>query len=85
MFIGHLRFAGGSDSKESACSAGDPGSIPGWNIPWGREWQPSPVFLPENFRGSLVGYSLWGHKESDMIGHVDILFCVACFQVFVNF
>ena len=36
-------------------------------IPWRRAWQPSPVFLPGKFRGqrSLVGYSLWGHKESD--------------------
>ena len=25
-----LSFPGGSDSKESACSVGDPGSIPGW-------------------------------------------------------
>jgi len=23
------RFSGGSDNKESACNAGDPGSIPG--------------------------------------------------------
>ena len=25
-----LPWCGGSDSKESACNAGDPGSIPGW-------------------------------------------------------
>ena len=25
-----MGFPGGSDSEESACSAGDPGSIPGW-------------------------------------------------------
>ena len=25
-----MRFPGGSDGKESACKAGDPGSIPGW-------------------------------------------------------
>ena len=30
-----FEFPGGSDDKESACNAGDPGSIPGiWNIPW---------------------------------------------------
>ena len=40
---------GGSDSKESACSVGDPGLIPGLGrFPWRREWQPTPVFLPEN-------------------------------------
>ena len=36
-------------------------------IPWRRRWQPSPVFLPRESHGqrSLVGYSPWGHKESD--------------------
>ena len=36
-------------------------------IPWRREWQPTPVFLPENFHGqrSLVGYNSWGHKDMD--------------------
>ena len=34
---------------------------------WRRKWQPTPVFLPEKFHGqrNLVGYSPWGHKESD--------------------
>ena len=37
-------------------------------IPWKREWQPTPVFLPREFHGqrSLAGYSQWGPKESDM-------------------
>ena len=36
-------------------------------IPWRRKWQPTPVLLPGKFHGrrSLVGYSPWGHKESD--------------------
>ena len=36
-------------------------------IPWRREQQPTPVFLPGKFheQRSLVGYSSWGHKESD--------------------
>ena len=36
-------------------------------IPWRREWQPTPVILPGEVHGqrSLVGYSPWGHKESD--------------------
>ena len=35
---------------------------------WRRKWQPIPVFLPGEFHGqrSLVGYSPWGCKESDM-------------------
>ena len=36
-------------------------------IPWRREWLPTPVFLPGGFHGqrSLVGNSPWDHKESD--------------------
>ena len=38
------------------------------SIPWRREWQPIPVFLPgeSHEQRSLVGYSPWVHKESDM-------------------
>ena len=34
---------------------------------WRRKWQPTPVFLPgeSQGRGSLVGYCLWGHTESN--------------------
>ena len=37
------------------------------NIPWRREWLPTRAFLPREFhrQRSLVGYSSWGHKESD--------------------
>ena len=37
-------------------------------IPWRREWQPTPVFLPGEFHGqrNLVGYGSWGQKELDM-------------------
>ena len=36
--------------------------------PLRRAWQLTPVFLPRESHGqrSLVGYSPWGHKESDM-------------------
>ena len=35
--------------------------------PLEKEWQPTPVLLPGKSHGqrSLVGYSPWGHKESD--------------------
>ena len=35
--------------------------------PLGREWLPTPVFLPGEFHGqrSLAGYSPWGCRESD--------------------
>ena len=57
---GYFWQYGGSDYKESACNAGDPGLIP-----WEKEEQPTPVFLPGEFHGkrSLVDYSLWGCKE----------------------
>ena len=37
-------------------------------IPWSRKWQSTPVLLPGKSHGQrrLVGYSAWGHKESDM-------------------
>ena len=36
-------------------------------IPWRKKRLPTPVFLPGKFHGqrSLVGYSSWGHTESD--------------------
>ena len=32
---------------------------------WRRKWLPTPLFMPGKSHGqrSLVGYSLWGHKE----------------------
>ena len=56
-------FPAGSDGEESACDAGDPGSIP-----CSRPWQPTPVSLPGEPRGqrSLGGYSPWGGQEWDM-------------------
>ena len=60
-------FSGGSDGKASASNAGDPGSIPGSQRSPGEEKrQPTPVFSPGEFHGqrSLLGYSLWGLKES---------------------
>ena len=37
-------------------------------ISWRRKWQSTPILLPGKSHGqrSLVGYSPWGHKESDM-------------------
>ena len=67
-----LRFYCDASGKEPTCQSRtckrcrfDP-----WvgKIPWRRVWQPTPVFLPRESHGqrSLVGYSPWGHKESDM-------------------
>ena len=51
-----LSFPGGSDCKEPACHVGD---LPGFNswlgkIPWKREWQPTPMFLPGEFSAQRI-------------------------------
>ena len=49
-------FPGDADGKKSVCNVGD------------RAWPPTPEFLPGELHGqrSLVCYSPWGSKESDM-------------------
>ena len=56
----------------------------GWawvgKIPWRSKWQLTPVFLPaETHRQrSLVGYSPWGHKQSDtteQLNHHHVSLC----------
>ena len=44
-----MGFPGGSDGKESACNAGDPGSVPGF----GR--------CPEEGNGNSLQYSYLGN------------------------
>ena len=59
----------GSDGKESTCNTGDLGMIPGLGrSPGGRQGKPLQYSCLVNPHGqrSLVGYSPWGHKESDM-------------------
>ena len=61
-----LGFPGGSDDKESACNAGDLGSITVWeNPPEGGHGNPLQYSCLENPHGqrSLVGYSPWSLKE----------------------
>ena len=37
-------------------------------ISWRREWLPTPVFMPREFKGqrNLVGYSPWDFRKSNM-------------------
>ena len=71
-FYAHLWTSLVTSGKESSCQCRrqrihefDPwvGKIPGR-----REWQPTPLFLPEKYheQRSLVGHSPWGHKR---VGH----------------
>ena len=68
-------FPGGPVGKESV-QCGRPRFDP-WigKIPWGRKWQPTPVFLPGEFHGqrNLVGYSPWGYEESDATEQLSTL------------
>ena len=68
--FGLPRWLRGKVSASSAGDIEDVSSVPGLGrYPGkGNEWQPTPVFLLEEFheQRSLVGYSLWGLKESDM-------------------
>ena len=56
-----MRFPGSSNGKNLPAMQ-RPRFNP-WvgNVPWRREWQPTPVFLPAEFHGqrSLAGYSPW--------------------------
>ena len=68
MFLG---FPGSSDGKESACSVGDLGLIPGMGrSPAGGSGN---TLLPGEPHGqrSLVGYSPWGRRESDLTEATD--------------
>ena len=70
-------FPGGSDGKESACHAGDLGSIPGLGrSPGGGHGNPLQYSFLENphIQRSLVGYSPWGCKELDMTEQLHFLF-----------
>ena len=63
-----LGFPGGSVGKESACDAGDTGLIPELGrYPGEGNGNPLQYSCLENSmdRGAWVGYSPWGHKESD--------------------
>jgi len=59
MLVG---FSGSSDSKESACNAGALDLMPVRKIPWRREWQSTPIFLPGESNGqrSLGGLQSMG-------------------------
>ena len=64
-------FPADSSGKESACNAGDPGSIPGSaRFFWRRKWQPTPVFLPGKSHGQD---SPWGFKELDTTEQLTLL------------
>ena len=68
-------FPGGPDSKESACNAGDLGSIPVLERSLG-EGNGNPFQYPglknSMETGNLEGYSPWGCKEADIIEQLSL-------------
>ena len=60
-------FLSSAGGKDATCHCRRIGFDP-WvgKIPWRREWQTSPLFLPGQFHGqrSLVGYNPWAHKDT---------------------
>ena len=65
----YMGFPGSSDGKDSACNAGDLGSIPGsGRSPGEGNSNPLQYSCLENPHGqrNLAGYSPWGRKELDM-------------------
>ena len=67
--------------KESACTAGDPSSVPGSGRR--REWQLNPVFLPREFHGqrNLAGYSPWDRRVRH--DRVTIILRGICKEIFL--
>ena len=63
-----MGIPGGSDGKESACNAGDPGQSLGLEDPLEKNSYPLQYSCLENpmDRRAWWAESPWGHKESDM-------------------
>ena len=63
-----MSFPSSSPGKESTCNAGDPSLIPrSGRSPGGGHGNPLQYSCLETHgQRSLVGYSPWGYKESDM-------------------
>ena len=74
MYVLLLKWCSGKESTCQRRRLRRCGFNPCGKIPWRRRWQPTPVFLPGESNGqrSLVGYSPWGHKESDMTEQLTI-------------
>ena len=71
-----MGFAGGSDSKDSACNAGDLDSIPGsGRSPGEGNGYPLQYSCLENSRQRSLAGS-WGHKESDKTNYLIFMIII---------
>ena len=55
-------------------------------IPWRKERIPTPVLLPAEFHGqrSLLGYSPWDHKDSDMTDWLQHIHALTHTHIYFN-
>ena len=53
------------------------------SLGWEGNGNSSSGFLPGKFhgQGSLVGYSPWDHRESNMSAHARIMTCIQCYSI----
>ena len=71
MRVTELDFPDSSVGKESACNAGDPGSIPGWErFPGEGKGYPLQYSVLEN---SVNCISPWGRKKSDTAERLSLV------------
>jgi len=70
----------GASGEEPACQCGRRRRRRVWTLgqedPWRRKWQPTPIFLPGEFKGQrrLAGYSSLGSQELNTTEHVRTCF-----------
>ena len=80
-------MAQGSPDGKSLCQQCRRPYLDPWigKIPWRRKWQPTPVLLPGKSHGqrSLIGYSPWGHKESDTTEQLHFHFSLVLFLIYL--
>ena len=68
-----MSFPGGSDRKDSACNAGDLGSVPGSRrSPGEGNGNPLQYSSLENPRGQRSLRAAWSHQESDTTERLSI-------------
>ena len=77
-------YPGGSDGKENACNAGD--LVDPWvgKIPWRRDRQPTPVFLPgESSWTEESGRLQYMRSQTDMT--VQHVYCFKAFSSWLQY
>ena len=82
-FISLFDFHGDSDGKESACTVGDPSSIPGWDDPLEKEMATHSSILawriPQTEEpGGLLSMGLHGAGHLGLSCGIQDLHCIVC-------